>query len=705
MRINLSSVLFSLLLASLSPLSAQDKTIGLLTHDQDRVSAGYILLAPKHYTRTYLIDNFGQVINTWDSGFEPGQSAHLLPNGHLLRAAMVKVPGGGTGGGEGGRIEEYDWEGNLVWAFDHATQDYALHHDIKPLPNGNVIALMVERKTQAEVVAAGFKPELLADNYLLPDAVVEIEPVRPTGGRIVWEWHVWDHLVQSADATKANYGDPSTHPELVNPNASGKRIPAFWNHMNAIDYNPDLDQIILSVRGNSELWIIDHSTTTAEAAGHTGGRYGKGGDLLYRWGNPVMYGAGPAADQMLFNQHDTQWIEPGSPGAGNLLAFNNGNDRPGSKFSSVDEIAPPLEAGGNYSIAAGSAYGPRQYAWSYAGTHGTEFYSEAISGAQRQPNGNTLICYGTHGVLAEVSPGKETVWEYVNPVVKEGPQRQGETAENDQRGHRWNAVFKVRRYPPDYAGLEGKDLTPKGLIETYEIQLVNGASFQGGPAAAGAILTAYGDNLSDGEGVAGTTPLPTTLAGATVEITDSIGTMQSCELFYVSAGQVNFAVPDSCAPGLATLTIRSGSGETAWASVAVEPVTPGLFAMGASGIGAIVGLRVNAAGERSDVPVFQYEETQGQFTSVPIDLKAETDQIYLSLYGTGIRGGISTSPITVTVDGLTVPVIGAAAHQQFTGLDQVNVGPLPAELAGRGEVGVTLRVGNRVSNTVLVHIL
>jgi len=390
-----AAILFA---ASVQFLAAQNRTIGLFVHDEKRASPGYTLMAPKHYTRTYLIDNYGQVVNTWDSKYEPGQSAHLLPNGHLLRAAYMQVPGGGTGGGEGGRVEEYEWEGNLIWEFDYATQAYALHHDIKPLPNGNVIALMVERKTREEALAAGFKLDLLQDNYLLPDAVVEIEPVRPNGGRIVWEWHVWDHLVQNADPSKANYGTPSAHPELVDSNASAKKIPAFWNHMNSIDYNPSLDQIILSVRGNSEAWVIDHSTTKAEAAGHTGGKSGKGGDLLYRWGNPRMYGTGGATDQMLFEQHDVQWIEAGRPGAGNLLAFNNGLARPGGQASSVDEWVPPMDSSGKYTIAAGSAYGPKQLAWTFVGTYGTQLFEEAISGAYRLPNGHVGLLRHTRCV-------------------------------------------------------------------------------------------------------------------------------------------------------------------------------------------------------------------------------------------------------------------------------------------------------------------
>jgi hypothetical protein len=442
-----------------------NRTIGLLL-SKSGASAGYTLLAPKHYGTTYLLNLEGNAVRTWKSAYPPGQSAYLLPNGNLLRAAMIQVQGGGTGGGEGGRIEQYDWEGNLVWEYDHATSDYQLHHDITPLPNGNVLALKVERKSLADCVAMGIDPSLLKDGYLLPDSVVEVEPVRPRGGRIVWEWHVWDHMVQSFDRTKRNYADPRLHPELVAPALSGgAQIPAFWNHMNSIAHNAALDQIVLSVRGNSELWVIDHGTTTAEAAGHTGGRYGRGGDLLYRWGNPVTYAAGTSGNQMLFQQHDVQWIDDGSPGAGHFLAFNNGLSRPGGQYSSVDEFVPPVNADGSYPFTPGQAFGPTQLAWTYAGTHGTQYYSEAISGAHRLPNGNTLICYGTHGVLVEVTSAGEAVWQYVNPVTNEGPMAQGQTSGKDTRGHNWNAVFKVRRYSPNYQGLLGRDLTSLGPVE------------------------------------------------------------------------------------------------------------------------------------------------------------------------------------------------------------------------------------------------
>ncbi|MEI6499497.1 MAG: SUMF1/EgtB/PvdO family nonheme iron enzyme [Armatimonadota bacterium] len=436
------------------------QTVGLFLNTPQAFK-GYTLFAPKHNMLTYLMDNQGQVVHQWESAYEPGQSAYLLPNGHLLRAAMLRVQGG-TGGGEGGRIEEYDWDGNLVWEFDHATPYYQLHHDIKPLPNGHVLALMVERKSLQEAVAAGFDQRQLRDGYLVPDAVVEIEPIYPKGGRIVWEWHVWDHLIQDFDRTKANYGEVAAHPELIDVACNGRATPAFWNHMNSIAYNDKLDQIALSVRGCNEVWLIDHGTTTQEAQGHSGGKQGKGGDLLYRWGNPQAYRRGTEADRQLIQQHDAEWIPDGYPGAGHLTIFNNGYER---GWSSLEEIVPPVDANGRYVLEAGKAYGPTKPVWHYEAKNRTNFFSSEISGAHRLPNGNTLICAGVIGNLFEITPTGETVWQYVNPMVRGGILAQGEVPGKDMRGHLWNAVFKVHRYAPDDPGLQGRDLTPKGVIE------------------------------------------------------------------------------------------------------------------------------------------------------------------------------------------------------------------------------------------------
>ena len=120
--------------------------------------------------------------------------------------------------------------------------------------------------------------------------------------------------------------------------------------MNSIDYNPELDQIMVCSRSLNEFWILYHSTTTAEARGHAGGKYGRGGDLLYRWGNPMAYRRGQPEDRMLYSPHDAHWIPKGLPGAGNILIFNNGVADTDQNFSSIDEISLPLKADGTYHL-------------------------------------------------------------------------------------------------------------------------------------------------------------------------------------------------------------------------------------------------------------------------------------------------------------------------------------------------------------------
>jgi hypothetical protein len=452
-------------------LLGQTRTVGLMINDTSSVFKGYTLFGPKHDTNTFLINNEGRIIRQWSGSlYEPGQSIYLLENGHILRTCMTKGKLS-TGGGEGGRIEEYDWDNKLVWSMDISTDTYMQHHDIRPLPNGNIIMLVVEKKTYAEALAAGFnptkfQPEVQQKGMMLPDAVFEIKPTLPSGGTIVWEWHVWDHLIQDYDAAKSNYGVVKDHPELIDAAGDQKNLPIFWNHMNSIDYNPLFDQIMLSVRGNSEVWIIDHSTTTAEAKGHTGGKYGKGGDLLYRWGNPIAYRSGTANDQKLYQQHDAEWVRPGNPGAGNITVFNNGLGR---DYSSIDEFTPPVDANGNYSFTAGTAFGPSVFAWTYVANPPASLFAAAISGAHRLPNGNTIIDDGTHGTFTEVTPTGTVIWKYVCPVVATGTLTQGDAIPDDpvRAGEKMNAVFRVYKYPLDYPAFSGKTLVPGAYIERY----------------------------------------------------------------------------------------------------------------------------------------------------------------------------------------------------------------------------------------------
>ena len=461
-------------------LTAQTQTVGLYLNDTANVYNGYTLFAPKQYTSTYLINNDGKVLHQWSaSKYPPGQTVYLLENGNLLRSCMTKGQLS-SGGGEGGRIEEYTWDDSLVWSLDFSTSTYMQHHDIKLLPNGNIIMLAIEKKTYAEAIAAGFnptmfQPEIASKQMMVPDFVAEVKPTLPSGGTVVWEWHTWDHLIQSYDSTKLNYGVPSLHPELVDAAGDHRNLPAFWNHMNCIDYNPTFDQIALSVRGNSEVWIIDHSTTTAEAKSHAGGKRGKGGDLLYRWGNPICYGGGAAKDQKYFQQHDVEWVKAGSPGAGNLTCFNNGLGR--STYSTVDEFTPAVDTAGNYTLVAGK-YSPTSFTWTYKGSGADTLHAEDISGAQRLPNGNTIICNATTGLFLEVTSAGKAVWKYICPVQNSGPITQGNTplADSTHAGEYLNSVFRVYKYAPTYAAFTGRTLIPGDVIEKNPTDVQTGFS-------------------------------------------------------------------------------------------------------------------------------------------------------------------------------------------------------------------------------------
>lgn len=501
-------------------LQAQEQTVGLFLNDSSAYD-GYTLFAPLDYTTTYLIDNSGLLIHSWENSYRPCNPVYLLENGNLLRPALEGHPNF-PNDGAGGRVQILDRDGTVLWDFPYISDQYIQHHDVKMLPNGNILMIVWEYITKEEALAAGRRPDLIPrSDRVLPDYIIEVEPLGPTTGNIVWKWRIWDHLIQDYDSTKENYGVVEEHPELIDVNfgqSMARRGPDDWTHTNGIDYNEAFDQILLSVPAFSEVWIIDHSTTIEEAAGHTGGNSGKGGDLLYRWGNPQAYRAGDEEDRKFYGVHDANWIKVGYPGEGNILVFCNGGSRPDGSYSTVEEIVPPVDENGNYPLTPGSSYRPDEQLWIYYNVENpSDFYARWVSGAQRLANGNTLICNGPYGTFFEVTQEKEIVWEYLNPVIDDGPLTQGECLPPGHLGNK-NKVFKIRRYAPDYPGLSGYDLTPQGPIELYpaifrgdangdeeititDIELLINYLFRGGfpplPAQAGDVNGAGGISIID----------------------------------------------------------------------------------------------------------------------------------------------------------------------------------------------------------------
>lgn len=459
-------------------LAAVEQPRGLVGNEPG-TAPGYVLFTQLTSDKTYLVDLEGRVVHTWTSEKVSGAET-LQDDGSLYRLARIPEPTNFRAGGVAGYIQRIAWDGEVLWEWKMGDDMRMVHHDIKPLSNGNILAIAWEQKTAAEAQASGRRVDLIPKQGLWSEWILEIEPLPPNDAKIVWEWHVWDHLVQNTDPGAANHGDPSAFPgrldingdgdavaideeELeqlkalgyVPDNATNEDVQSDFLHMNAIDYHPRLDQIAVSVPSVGEIWILDHSTSTEEARGSSGGRSGRGGEFLYRWGNPKVYGRGVESDQQLFGQHNVLWIPDGWKNAGNLTVFNNDGGRPDGDWSSVVEIAPPIDDDGNYVLPEGEAFGPRAPVWAYEAKDRKSFYAPFISGAQRLTNGNTLICAGPLGRYFEVTAEGAIVWEYRNPFHGDVPG--------------WNppgveqlpyASFRATKIPPDHPGLAGRVLEP-----------------------------------------------------------------------------------------------------------------------------------------------------------------------------------------------------------------------------------------------------
>ena len=440
----------------------QGNTIGLLEINEDLVSEGYVLFSPENQSSVFLIDNCGRKVHEWNSETLkfPGKEQYLSEDGQLYRATIQPDLHGSTfgTGGAGGVLEIVNWDGSTDWQYVIADTVQRQHHDIHIMPNGNFLCIAWENIPLDTAAAHGFDTLNNSQIGFWTDNIIEIDPRTDS---VVWKWRSFNHMIQDFDSTKFNYGEVSEHPERININyvdfVFGRQD---VHHMNSLDYNEELDMIMVSVRNFNEVWIIDHSTTTQEAAGSEGGIRNRGGDLLYRWGNPSAYDMGDINDQKLFRQHDAAWIDDvpdDHPYYGKVSVYNNFID---NEFSLGTVFEPVFNQGNGTFEQEEGLYLPIDITTTFSHPELEKTFSSAASNIQMLPNGNVLMCASRQGRLFEITNDGKLVWEYLVPMRNGFPINQGDEILLSQ-----NFTFSGRRYAPDFKGFEGKDLEPKDFIE------------------------------------------------------------------------------------------------------------------------------------------------------------------------------------------------------------------------------------------------
>ena len=456
----------------------------LLLCDKERAFNGYTLFGVGG--RTYLLDMDGRVVHLWPIGTNP----HLLDNGNILDAGKDD-PSGFQG------FKEVDWDGKTVWEYTEKREGYAPHHDWVRIFNKKLNApttLYIANKsiTREQAIAAGADPKKGPYRDGQMDAVVEVD----MQGNVVWEWCFFDHVVQDVDPAKPNYvGQGKTvadHPGRINLNMPGRPLKRDWLHCNSMDYNTESGHIVInSVQG--ELYVVDHDGTfiAGDAKISIAKAASPAGDFLYRFGDPARYAQGDppcvlenwdnatSGHKQMGGAHDVHWIRPGLSGAGHIMVLNNGQylyQR--TPQSSALEINPFLDANGRdtgeYVNPPDAGYRretydhdthnqprqiSRQIVWSFRSVNSHGFFSHIGCSAQRLPNGNTFICSDTEGHFFEVTADGRLVWEYINPVTRDGAVKVlGDVLPMT------NSVFRAYRYAADHPALKGRDLAPKGTI-------------------------------------------------------------------------------------------------------------------------------------------------------------------------------------------------------------------------------------------------
>ena len=367
-------------------------TDNVLVYNSEKIHDHLSLLVKSGSTTSLLVDKSGNTVYEWNFDTKLGNDFELLPDGKSIGVFKRSEPVVSFGG-YGGIVKIFDETGTETWSYDYVNGNDIGHHDVEMLPNGNVIFLVWEEIDATEAQAAGVN----FSSNVYTEKLIE---VNPNTNEVEWEWRSWDHIVQEFDSNALNYDSVANNPQRININYSIIDNGDFM-HANGIDYDTDKDILYISVNYFSEIWAIDHSTTISEASGSSGGNYNKGGDLLYRFGNPSTYN-NTLGTRTFYNNHFPNLLENGVPGAGNILVYgNSGPD--GLAQSTVYEMKLPEPL----SLLPNTNNEPTTV-WSFTDE---ELSFGKISGADRLANGNTLICEGDFGMW-EVTPNGEIVWKY-----------------------------------------------------------------------------------------------------------------------------------------------------------------------------------------------------------------------------------------------------------------------------------------------------
>lgn len=417
----------------------------------------YTLFSSLFDSKSYLIDNCGRLINQWSPTDPNGLSSELLPNGNLVRGvktgfSFINQPS------TGGAMEIRNWEDEQIWYYEEFGENYIQHHDFAVLPNGNIMFLGWEIISPEEQLALGKDSAEVILPHFWGEYIKEVKPVG-SDTEIVWEWHQKDHFVQDYNPSLENFGEIFDSPHLLDINY---KHPLQFDlidpyHANALDYDPIRDEVVINLRSIGEFWILDHSTTTEEAATNEGGNSGKGGSIIYRWGNPEAYQQNEdSSDWKLFGAHGTNFVNEGLPDEGKIIVFNNGVLRPVGTYSTIEMIEPDIDTEGNYYIGVNGQFATKNHTI----LHGEDesIRSDFVSNAHQTINGNTFINEGDGGRLLEVDNNQNILWEYIIPISNGVPVNQNAT-------NTFYISFIAHRYPIDFITDNTLDLSPGELIE------------------------------------------------------------------------------------------------------------------------------------------------------------------------------------------------------------------------------------------------